>query len=112
MKVAVHGDDFAVLGPWRHVQWLRQILESVWEITLRGSMGPSLGRNSTCEVRLLGRIIMLTTNGYVWEAGPKHAETVIKRAGVENGNGVSILGLAASAYEFEEYEDEDGKPEE
>ena len=68
--------------------------------------------NSRREVRLLGRIITLTTNGYVWEADPKHAETVIKRVSVENCNGVSNRALTASAYELEEYEDEDGKPEE
>ena len=26
-KVAVHGDDFVVLGPWRNVQWLMVVLQ-------------------------------------------------------------------------------------
>ena len=68
-------------------------LEAVWEITVRGTMGPSLGKNGAREVRLLGRIITLTKDGYVWEADPKHAQIIIHRAGVETGNGVSIPAL-------------------
>ena len=29
LRAAVHGDDFGVLGPWRQVLWLRQILEEM-----------------------------------------------------------------------------------
>ena len=54
LRVAVHGDDFAVLGPWKQVFWLRKILEKVWEMTLRGSMGPTLSANVVVrEVRPL-----------------------------------------------------------
>ena len=54
----------------------------------------------------------MTKDGYVWEADPKHAETIIERAGVQNGNGVSTPGLPASAYELEEQVEEERKLEE
>ena len=46
--------------------------------------------------------------GYQWEADPKHAETIIERGGVDKGNGVGTQSLAASAYELEEQESEEG----
>ena len=27
LRAAVHGDDFGILGPWRHILWLMKILE-------------------------------------------------------------------------------------
>ena len=45
LRAAVHGDDFGILGPWRHILWLRKILEKDLAITFRGSMGPTLGKN-------------------------------------------------------------------
>ena len=49
--------------------------------------------------------------GYQWEADPKHAETIIDRGGVDKGNGVGTPSLAASAYELEEQDIEDGDEE-
>ena len=100
LRVAVHGDEFGVLGPWRQVLWLRQILEEVLDITYRGVIGSNLPKNvGVQEVRILGRIVTLMLYGYRWEADPKHAKTIIDRAGITKGNGVGTLTLAASAYE-------------
>ena len=54
LRAAVHGDDFGILGPWRHILWLKKSLEKELEITFRGSMGPTLGKHvGAREVRIL-----------------------------------------------------------
>ena len=58
-------------------------------------------------MKLLWGFNTFAQEGYIWEGDPEHAATVIKRAGVENGNSVSTPGVAPTAQEVSEVDEND-----
>ena len=67
-------------------------------------MGPASGNDGVKEVKLLGRIISLTKQGYTREGDPKHAAAIVQRAGVDKGNGVGTPGVSPSNQEVGEFD--------
>ena len=63
LSLAVHGDDFTFCGLGEDLVWIRGLLESWFEIKLRGVLGPDPGDQK--EVTILGRRA-------VWSEGGSH----------------------------------------
>ena len=71
MSVFVHGDDFVSLGSVKPCERLREELAKHWELKERGTLGIDLK-----AIRILGRLVTMSSEGYTWEADPRHAEVL------------------------------------
>ena len=73
--MTVHGGDFTVTGPEDSLSWLREVMESKFEITT-SLLGPS--KHMESEVHVLNRTLRWTDDGVVCEPDQRHAELIVK----------------------------------
>ncbi len=79
--VMVHGDDFVAVGEGEQLRETKRVLEEKYKIKVE-----TLGRDKgdVREVRVLNKVIRLTDGGIELEAGPRHAELVVRALGLED----------------------------
>ena len=89
LRVLVHGDDYACVGPLTQLKWLAQMMRKKFEIKTQ-----TLGPESEClqEIKLLNRLIRWTPHGIEYEADPRHQEIIIKELGLEGARALSTPG--------------------
>ena len=87
LRVFVHGDDFVSLGSETEIKWLHEKMASIYEVKVRGVVGPEDG--DLKHMRILNRFITWHPWGVGYEADPRHAEKVIEEMGLGRGKGVS-----------------------
>ena len=61
INLVVHGDDFTACAEQEELRWLRENMESWFEIKVRAILGPDQEDNK--EVTILGRIVRWTSDG-------------------------------------------------
>ena len=76
MIAAIHGDDITVLASQGGVEWMKQQLQTRYDIKLSAVLGP--GRSDDKSVRILNRIATRTEEGIEYEADQRHAEMILK----------------------------------
>ena len=92
LKVAIHGDDFTILGAEKDLNWFREQIKSRFEVKFRGRIGPS--EKDDKSIRLLNRVFEWTPEGIVVEADQRHAELIVQDLGLnERTKSVSTPGL-------------------
>lgn len=102
LSLAVHGDDFTFCGLEEDLRWIRALMETWFEIKVRGVLGP--GKGAKKEVTILGRKVVWGEEGITYEADPKHRELVMEGFGFcEKSKESKYNGLK----EDREVEDED-----
>ena len=89
-RVVVHGDDFTALGSDEDVKWFVDELSKVFELKLKGIIGP--GDNDQKQMRVLNRVITWDSRGITYEADQRHAEIIIKTLGLEDSKQVATPG--------------------
>ena len=67
----VHGDDFVAVGPKHHLADVRNKYKLKVEML-------GFGPGKTHELRILNKVVRVTTDGFELEADPRHAELVVK----------------------------------
>ena len=75
LSVVVHGDDFTFCGLEEDLIWIRDLMESWFEIKVRGIIGS--GEADKKEMVILGRIVRWTPEGIEYEADPKHRRIIL-----------------------------------
>ena len=96
----VHGDDYVSVGDKGELRWLKQQLESTFEIKT-----DLLGRDDQelkTSGKILNRLIRVDKDGWKLEADPRHAELLIEALGVGEGKGLTTPGI-------DEKENEEGE---
>ena len=69
--IVVHCDDFNALGVSAELDWYEAELAKHFEIKFRGRMGPG---DNCSEIKILNRILRLTSEGLTYEADPRHVD--------------------------------------
>ena len=82
-RCVVHGDDFTFCGLGEDLRWIRGLMESWFEIKVRGVLGPDPGDQK--EVTILGRKVVWGEGGITYEADPKHRELILECFGFARG---------------------------
>ena len=76
MSLAVHGDDFTMCGLEEDLWWVKEEMESWFEIMVRAVLGGR--RDQDKEVTILGRTVSWTDRGLEHEADPKHRKIIME----------------------------------
>ena len=84
LSLAVHGDDFTFCGLEEDLLWVKDLMQSWFEIKMRGILGGDEG--DVRQITLLGRVITWTPDGIEYEADPKHRQLVLDYFGLGNGS--------------------------
>lgn len=93
IRLAVHGDDFVSEAPAADLKWLDVELKKHFTMKSQ-TLGPDVGECK--ELTILNRSIRWTSSGVTWEPDPRHAETIIRDMGIEDGKGVCSPGVRES----------------
>ena len=99
LKTLVHGDDFVTVGARHDIHWLSKRLAQRFEIKTH-IVGT--GDGEIKEHRILGRIIRATSDGWEYEADPRHAELLVMAMRLEGANGVRSPGEEERPWAAEE----------
>ena len=87
----VHGDDFTIAGPKHQLDWMKEQMQSKYELTETGRIGP--GEDDDKEVKVLNRIIRWTPSGIEYEGDPRQVERLIIDLGLENTKHTGTPGM-------------------
>ena len=74
MRLTVHGDDFAIPGPMKHLHWLAEQLAKSWIVEIKGILGPPGTEGTSQDIRYLNRILTWDQDGLQWEPEPRHVD--------------------------------------
>ena len=86
IKTVVHGDDFTATGKLSQLEWLKDHLQSKYEIKW-SIIGPRDDQDKM--VKILNRTIRWTSGGITYEADEKHAKRIIQNLDLINANGIT-----------------------
>ena len=90
MRLAVHGDDFTVLGSGCSLDKFREYVNTCTQVKFKARIGGA-GKEAT---RILNRVVQDTKEGLEYEADQRHAEIVIRDMGLKaDSKGVGTPGL-------------------
>ena len=85
IKSMVHGDDFVTVGRLSHLEWMRNLLQTKFEVKWE-ILGPCQEHKK--EIKVLNRSIRWTDRGIIYEADPRHAQKMIEQMSLTAANGV------------------------
>lgn len=78
IRCLIHGDDVVTLALPSQLAWCREQVAKAWLMSERGVLGPD-ERSRTCtSIRILNRIISVTSSGYEWEADSRHVDILTR----------------------------------
>ena len=80
VQLVIHGDDFTYLGYDEDLDWLTQEIQKIFEVKIRGRIGPEPKDEKT--MRILNRCIEWRPTGIAYEADPLHAEIICQEMGI------------------------------
>ena len=84
LRVVIHGDDFAILGWEKELDWFKRQLKKRFECKHRGRIGP--GDKDDKSIRILNRVVEWTEEGISYEADQRHAEIIMAGLGLEENS--------------------------
>jgi len=98
IRLTVHGDDFFSVGLPAALKWFEEALLEKFEGKVKGKLAqPGDG------LRVLNRVARITREGYEWEADQRHAEILVREAGLApDSRALSIPGRKATPKERDE----------
>ena len=89
-SVTVHGDDFAAVGNQKDMDKFRKSLETACKVKCAILGG---GKDEFDEIRVVIWVIRRDDSGFKLEAGPRHAEIVIRDLGLEGARSSKLPGF-------------------
>ena len=92
VAVMVHGDDFVAVGDPKHLAETEAILAKKYKIKVE-KLGPD--DDDMKEVKILNKIVRITTEGIELEADPRHAELIVRELGLEGCKATKVPGSKA-----------------
>ena len=91
VQVVVHGDDFTALGNAAGLDRYKDGMKKAFEIKLKGRLWHD--PEDLKEMRILNRILRVTSKGILYEPDPRHSEILIKSLGLEGANSQVTPGV-------------------
>ena len=91
ISLVVHGDDFTAVGNDKDLDWYESKLKESFEIKIRGRLGE--GCKGPQELRILNRVIALSSSGLTYEADPRHTDLLMSSLGLTDSNAVAAPGV-------------------
>ena len=89
IRLVVWGDDFTFLGRDGDLKWAAGLMESWYEIKVRGIFGPDFHDDK--EIRILNRKLTWRGDHVTYEADDKHVSTIVKELGLnEDSKGLDV----------------------
>ena len=105
-----HGDDFTLVGEVEELRWVARMMETWFEIKVRGVLGPEVGDDK--EIVILGRTVRWTKEGVEFEADRRHRNVLMDHFRFEEGaKGAGANGDKERKEEGKEDDDEMDKEE-
>lgn len=89
LRVTVHGDDFATVGPRQALELFSSCFDSRCECKHK-AFGPYNGEE--CSIRVLNRIVIWSNEGIEHDAGQRHGEILIEQLTFEEAKPVVAPG--------------------
>ena len=83
IKVIVHGDDFVAVGERDHIGAFRKQIANRFTVKDK-VIGMRADLGEVMESRILNRVVRVTTEGWEYEAGQRHADMIVKELGLSN----------------------------
>ena len=81
IRAFVHGDNFTTLGSRKQLDGFKGRIESKSKIKYKGRLGT---RDTDIKsVRILNRIVTLTSEGIDYESDQRHAKIIVKQTGLK-----------------------------
>ena len=90
LHAVVHGDDFKCLGLDAGIDYYETQLAKRSELKIRGRLG--IGRE-LAEIKILNRVLRITSEGLEYEADPRHTELIAGSLGLTSANAVKTPGV-------------------
>ena len=88
IRTYVHGDDYVSIGTTKDLIWLKERFESKCKVKTE-TLGPEEGQCK--EVKILNRIVSWhSSEGFIYDADPRHAEIIIEQLNLQNVKPVSM----------------------
>ena len=84
VQCVVHGDDLTALGNADGLNAYEKAMQEAFECKLKGRLGGEDGDEK--EMRVLNRIVRVTSRGLLYEPDPRHIELLIKAMDLEQAN--------------------------
>ena len=96
LRLAVHGDDFTLLGPINDLHGFQTEIKKKFETKVRGIIGCEPDDDKS--IRILNRVIEWTDRGIEYEADQRHAEIIVRDAKLgHSAKSVNTPGIKSSA---------------
>jgi hypothetical protein len=99
ITTVVHGDDFTSLGSDANLDWLEKELATFFELKIRGRLG--VGCPGDNEIRILNRLVRVTSEGLEYEADPRHVDLIVESLELADSRPVVTPGVKNSIPEIE-----------
>ena len=91
LRVSIHGDDITALGRDSDLLWLKEALETRYELKYGGMLGPDSG--DVQDATILNRLIHFGKDETTYEADPRHVQILVRELGLQNAKDVATLGV-------------------
>ena len=95
----VHGDDFTSLGSDANLDRLEKELATFFELKIRGRLG--VGCPGDDEIRILNRLVRVTSEGLEYEADPRHVDLIVESLELADSKPVATPGVKNPIPELE-----------
>ena len=101
IRTFVHGDDYVSIGKLNSLKWVKEHLESKFQIKTQ-MLGPN--QDQVKEVKILNRIVAWDQQkGITYEADPRHVEIMIDQLGLKDAKTVATPGTREEGRTQEEH---------
>lgn len=94
IRVTIHGDDITSLGTEENLFWLKQQLETRYELKYGGMLGPD--RHDVQDATILNRLIHYDASNQetTYEADPRHVQILARELGLQDAKTVNTPGVS------------------
>ena len=90
IALVVQGDDLTAMGLEADLDWYETDRAKSFERKIRGLVAKNCSLN---EMRILNRIVTITTTGVHYESDPRHSKLMVQNPGLTDSKGVGTPGI-------------------
>lgn len=80
LRVSIHGDDITALGRESDLLWLKEALETRYELKYGGMLGPD--SHDIKDATILNRLIQFGEDETTYESDPRHVQILVRELGL------------------------------
>ena len=91
LRVSIHGDDITALGKEPDLLWLKEALETRYELKYGGMLGPD--SHDVKDATILNRLIHFGEEETTYESDPRHVQILVRELGLQDAKDVVTPGV-------------------